>query len=209
MIQRTSIERTMIDLSTCPRRAHFMMFRDMGNPYVGMTAQIAVTGFERRVREGGAPHFLTFLYEAARAANAVPALRQRIEDGGIAEYGHCLASCTVARADGTFGFMNLDPTGAYEDYLPRAREAMSRAREGGELDTSIDGLPVFFMSCIPWVRYTALAQPTPVPADSVPRITWGRCEGGVVPVTLLAHHALVDGAHIARFFELIEANLNS
>ena len=49
----------------------------------------------------------------------------------------------------------------------------------------------------------------PAPADSNPRITWGRYtrEDGRVrmPVTALCHHALVDGLHLARFYEALEA----
>ncbi len=60
-------------------------------------------------------------------------------------------------------------------------------------------------------RTTALVQPAPFPADSNPRITWGKyfCQEGrtLLPVTLLAHHALVDGIHIARFYETLDREL--
>ena len=62
-----------------------------------------------------------------------------------------------------------------------------------------------------WLSYTALTQPTPTPADSNPRITWGRWhrqEGRtLLPMTLLANHALVDGIHIARFYENLDREL--
>ena len=49
------------------------------------------------------------------------------------------------------------------------------------------------------------------PADSNPRITWGRWhrqEGRtLLPMTLLANHALVDGIHIARFYENLDREL--
>ena len=44
-----------------------------------------------------------------------------------------------------------------------------------------------------------------LPADTNPRITWGRWrqEGKkvVLPVSLLCNHALVDGLHLAAFFD--------
>lgn len=56
--------------------------------------------------------------------------------------------------------------------------------------------------------YTALRQPVPTPADSNPRLTWGRFEErdgrAVMPVTVLVNHALVDGVHIGAFFEALE-----
>ena len=57
----------------------------------------------------------------------------------------------------------------------------------------------------------SLIQPVPAPADSNPRITWGRWhrqEGRtLLPMTLLANHALVDGIHIARFYENLDQEL--
>ena len=79
------------------------------------------------------------------------------------------------------------------------------------LEDGEDGESLFFVSCVPWLSYTALTQPTPTPADSNPRITWGRWhrqEGRtLLPMTLLANHALVDGIHIARFYENLDREL--
>ena len=70
---------------------------------------------------------------------------------------------------------------------------------------------LFFVSCVPWLSYTSIIQPVPAPADSNPRITWGKYfrqgEQTLMPVTLLAHHALVDGIHIARFYEALDREL--
>ncbi|MBP7321279.1 MAG: chloramphenicol acetyltransferase, partial [Lachnospiraceae bacterium] len=48
-------------------------------------------------------------------------------------------------------------------------------------------------------------------ADSNPRITWGKyheVNGRImIPVSILAHHALVDGLHIGNFYKKIEMNL--
>ena len=52
----------------------------------------------------------------------------------------------------------------------------------------------------------------PTPADSNPRITWGRFaatgEKTLIPVTLLCNHALVDGRHLAAFFEALDRELS-
>ena len=90
-----------------------------------------------------------------------------------------------------------------------------RRRPGGPAPSRTGGDPdeLLFLSTLPWLSYTALVQPVPVPADSNPRITWGRYfeQGGrtLLPVTVLCHHALVDGVHIARFFRELEDRLGS
>ncbi|MEG2119877.1 MAG: CatA-like O-acetyltransferase, partial [Pseudoflavonifractor sp.] len=64
-----------------------------------------------------------------------------------------------------------------------------------------------------WLSYTGLVQPVPKPADSNPRITWGKYfnqEGKIfLPVSLLCHHALVDGLHIASFYRNLDARLEA
>ena len=86
-----------------------------------------------------------------------------------------------------------------------------RAKAQPSLEDGDEALSLFFVSCLPWLHYSAISQPTPFPADSNPRITWGKYQevaGQVqLPVTLLVHHALVDGIHLARFFENLEKEL--
>ena len=76
-----------------------------------------------------------------------------------------------------------------------------------------EALGLLFLSSIPWLHYTAITQPTPVPADSNPRITWGKYalrDGRLcLPVTLLVNHALADGLHIAHFFEALRAEMDA
>ena len=66
----------------------------------------------------------------------------------------------------------------------------------------------FFISTLPWFSYTFLIQPVPHPADSNPRLTWGKYfvqEGKILlPVSVLCNHALVDGSHIAAFYEALD-----
>lgn len=68
-------------------------------------------------------------------------------------------------------------------------------------------LSLLFISTLPWIRCTDLRQPVPTPADSNPRITWGKytTEGRrtVMPATLLVNHALVDGARMGQFFAML------
>ena len=200
-----------IDWESYPRKAHFAYFSAMADPYAGVTAPVDVTGLLAACRERGAPFFLSFLWCAGRAANAVPQLRQRIVDGRPVEFSSCDTSHTVLRADGTYCYCRLDCTRPFGEFLPQAVRRQEQAKAGGDLDDGEDALSLLFVSTLPWVGYTALRQPAPAPADSNPRITWGRYDeaGGriAMPVTLLVNHALVDGAHMGRFYQALEREL--
>ena len=71
---------------------------------------------------------------------------------------------------------------------------------------------LYFVTSLPWLHYTQLIQPTSGGDESNPRISWGRFEADgrgrlMLPVTLLAHHALADGLHVARFFQGLDAQI--
>lgn len=202
----------VIDWERYPRREHFEYFCSMADPYAGVTVEVDITRFLAACRQGGKPFFLSFLYCAGRAANTVPELRQRILDGRPVEFESCDTSHTVMREDGTYSYCRLNCMRSFSDYLPAAQALQEEARAHGDLDDGEDALSLLFVSTLPWVRYTALRQPVPSPADSNPRITWGKymTEGDrtVMPVTLLVNHALVDGVHMGQFFTALEREMD-
>lgn len=203
---------TKIDLDAYPRRAHFEYFRGLGYPYVGATVNLDATRFLQRTKAAGRPFFLSFLYEAA---NAVEALRQRIVEDGIAQFAFCPTSHTVMRPDGTFVYCRLEANMPREEFLAYAATQQKAALAGGDIEDGEDALSYLFVSTVPWFSYTALVQavPTGADADSNPRITWGRYfeQAGrtLIPVSLLAHHALVDGLHIGQFYQNLSERLDA
>ena len=201
-----------IDLSGDPRRAHFEYFRSLQNPMVGVTVDVDVTGLAKVCRARGASFYLAFMHAAALAANAVPELKRRIRDGGVVEYDACGTSHVEPLPDGSYCYCTLFHDMKWSEYLPYAESARKRCLEHPSIDEDEDVDGLFFVTCLPWLHYTQLIQPTAGGDESNPRISWGRYapdwRGRLqLPVTLLAHHGLVDGVHIARFYENLNARL--
>ncbi len=202
------MEYTEIDLEAYPRKAHFEYFRNMAYPYAGVTVHVDITNLHRTVRERKLPFFLTCLYLAANAANGVPELRRRIRGDGMIEYKNCKTSHTVALENGTYCYCSLDCSMPFESFVTYAVEKQNAAREHPSMDDGAEADSLFFVSSLPWLSYSALVQPTPTPPDSNPRITFGRYypqdSRMVMPVSLLVHHGLADGKHIADFYRKFE-----
>ena len=200
----------VIDMEQDPRKEQYAYFRTFANPYVGLTVNVDITGLLPRKARGESLFFLT-LYAVSRAANSVPELRRRIRGDQVVEYGWCPTSHTVALDTGAYCYCRLSADMPLEDFLLYAKAAQMQAKQAPSLDDGEEGESLFFVSCVPWVSYTAMVQPVPSPADSNPRITWGKYfqqEGRtLLPVTLLVNHALVDGLHIARFYEALDREL--
>lgn len=201
-----------IDMEAYGRKTHFDYFRQMGYPYVGLTANADVTGLVGCAKEKGESVFLYLLYAAGRAANSVKEFRQRIEGQGIIEFDSCKTSHTVMRPDGTYVYCEADETLPFWEFLEVTKKKQAEAVKNGSIEEESDPQSLIFISCLPWISYTSIIQPVPFPADSNPRITWGKYfeEGNrlLLPVTVLAHHALIDGKQIGEFFDKLALECN-
>ena len=63
----------------------------------------------------------------------------------------------------------------FKDYLPYAIQTQENAKAAKSTEDHVDDKnELIFISTVPWLSYTALINPVPMPADSNPRITWGR-----------------------------------
>ena len=203
-----------IDLASDPRRAHFEYFRTLQYPMLGVTVEEDVTDLKAFCSARGCSFYLAFMHLAAQAANAVPQLRRRIRDGGIVEYEACGTSHVEALADGAYGYCTLWHGGDWDEYLPYAASAREACRQSGSIEEDEDVDALYFITSLPWLHYTQLIQPTAGGDESNPRISWGRFEANgegrlMLPVTLLVHHALADGVHVAQFYRELEARLRA
>lgn len=203
-----------IDMETYKRKNHFEYFNSLAYPYVGITVNVDITEFLDKVHSNKVPFFLTFCYCVYRAGNGVTEFRQRIKDNKIIEFENCQTSHTVALDDGTYFYCNLDGNMPFEEYISYAVKKQELAKQDASVsEDETEALNKFFISCLPWTTYTSIIQPVPIPADSNPRITWGKyfIQGNktFIPVSVLCHHALVDGIHISKFYSLLDKEIEN
>ena len=118
-----------------------------------------------------------------------------------------LCYCVAQAANGVPEFRQRIRDGSIIQY-DWCQTSHTLALEDGE-----DGDSLLFVSSIPFISYTSLIQPVPCPADSNPRISWGKYfrQGDrlMLPITVLCHHALVDAIHISRFYATLDMALTS
>lgn len=195
-----------IDLETYPRRSHFEFFKAYAYPYMGFSADVDVTALVRFAKARGGSAFLACLWAASTAANAVPEMRQRIDGDRIVEYDHCDVGHTVALPDGTFCNCHTDCRRSLEDFLVYGAAQQEEAKQHhGFVQPGTDERNLIFISCVPWVQFTSVLQPTPIPADSNVRIVFGKFyqDGDKLkmPLAIQCNHALVDGRHVGQFYE--------
>ena len=125
---------------------------------------------------------------------------------GIVEYDECPTSHIELKPDGTYAYCTLRHHMPLADYLAQAESARTAAREGGSIEEEVDVQSMYFISTLPWLHYTQLIQPVACGEDSNPRFAWGKYQPNdkgrmMMPMSVLVHHGLADGVHIAKFYD--------
>ena len=206
----------IIDLDTWPRREHYEFFRPYPFPFFSITTSVDVAPLRKLLKARNASFTAGLLYVLTRAANAVPQFRQRIREEAPIEYEIIHAGVTVLCPSDIFQFCTLDYTDDFERFVRETSQAIDRARQGDALvpNALVDNGRIrddmIYCTSLPWFTFTGMLHPLgPDPMDSVPRVAWGRFEAQagrlVMPLNVQAHHALIDGVHLAKFFHEVEA----
>jgi chloramphenicol O-acetyltransferase type A len=202
-----------IDIQNWPRREHFELFNTFNHPHFNMCANVDLTRLHPYVKEHGFSITAAIIYVISRAANAIPEFRFRMRDGEIIEHETVSPSVTVLGENELFGFCTIDYNRDFGEFAGRAARLMAAAKEHPTLADPPGRDDLLYMTAIPWVSFTSFTHPMKQhPADSIPRFAWGKFfeESGLVklPLSVQAHHALMDGIHMARFYAEIQEYLH-
>jgi chloramphenicol O-acetyltransferase type A len=198
-----------IDMQTWSRRQHFQVFSAFDHPHFSMCANVDLKTFYPVVKRRGISFTVATAYVLARAANAIPEFRYRIRPGEVVEHEVVHPSITFLTNEDLFTFCTLDYIEDFSLFAARAAEQIAHVKEHPTLEDEPGQDNLLFMTAIPWVSFTSFMHPTHLhPADSVPRFAWGKFfeEGKFVkmPLSVQAHHALMDGVHMGRFYAKVQ-----
>ena len=123
------------------------------------------------------------------------------------------ASTTVLRADESFGFAYLHHAASYTQFARQAAVQIQAAREGrAGFEPRVDESALLHFTTLPWLHFTSFSHARNWGReDSVPKLAFGRIEAQGphqwLPCSVEVHHALVDGLHVGRYVQALEAAL--
>jgi chloramphenicol O-acetyltransferase type A len=98
--------------------------------------------------------------------------------------------------------------------LESARQSIEEEKRNPSFEPRDDLHDLLHCSMMPWVSFTGIKHARRFGReDSVPKLVYGKKfeQDGrwLMPVSLEAHHGLMDGLHAGRFFELFQAKLDA
>lgn len=204
-----------IDIEKWNRKEHFEFFSKMASPYFGITTELDCSAAYKKTQENGYSFFSYYLHKSMIAVNLVEEFKLRIIDNKVISFTTINAGFTVGRQDGTFGFAFANFSNDFETFTAEVQEEIKAVQNSTGLRLNDDDVKKDLIrhSTIPWTSFSGLLHPTNFDStESVPKITFGKfnIRGGkkYLPVSIEAHHGLVDGFHFAKYLEEFQKQLN-
>ena len=197
-----------IDINNWVRKNQYDFFKDFDDPFFGATSNIDCTNLYLQSKASGESFFIHYMHKALIALNEIREFRIRLLDGKVVEFPKIHGSTTVFKQDHTFSFCRLDFISQIDEFYQNSRELLDAAKKDSQL-VSKPELDLVYVSVIPWRSFTSVKNPrTHNTLDSIPKIVFGKMfqENGkfLMPVSVEAHHALLDGYHVSCFFNRFE-----
>jgi chloramphenicol O-acetyltransferase type A len=202
-----------IDMEAWPRRDHYQFFSTFEYPHFSLCADLDITTLLPFLKNRKISFTAAIMYFIARTANSIPEFRQRVREGNPIEYDEVHPSATILTKDDLFSFCTVLYNKNFIKFVKVAEEEVDRVKTEPYIEEKIQDDSALFMTSIPWVSFTSFMHPLKLnPADSVPRFAWGKYkqtgEKTLMPLSVQAHHAVVDGLHAGRFYDQFQKLLD-
>lgn len=187
----------------------------MEEPFFGLVSEVDCSVAYNYCKQNDYSFFAFYLHKVMTAINEIENFRYRIKDGKVIIYNEINASATISRPDTTFGFSFIKYNTDFEVFQYNVKAETERVLQtSGLFTTEFPTDNVIHFSAVPWVKFTALShcRSFSMP-DSCPKISVGKMtvsENGCrsMPISIHAHHGLVDGYHIGLLLNRLQKLLN-
>lgn len=207
--------KTLLDLENWNRKEHFLFFKQMEEPFFGMTTTIDCTKGYETAKQLGISFFVYYLHKTIVAVNAIESFRYRIIEDAIYIYDIIDVSATILREDKTFGFSLIEYSSDFDVFAANALQEIERIQNTPGLFTrDFEEINVIHFSAIPWVNFTSLSHARSYTfPDSCPKISFGKMmidkeDKRIMSMSIHAHHGLMDGYHVGQFVDCFQELMN-
>lgn len=201
----------VINEETWERAMHCRVFRNSVEPAFCVTFNVDITNFLQWVKEQNLSFTLAFVFAVCKCANEIEAFRYRFLDGKIVLFDQIATAFTYLNKETElFKVVNVPMRDTISEYVELAARTAEAQKE---YFTGPLGNDVFQCSPMPWVTYTHISHTNSGKKDNAtPLFDWGKYyekEGRIVmSVSVQAHHSFVDGVHVGKFAERLQAYLD-
>jgi chloramphenicol O-acetyltransferase type A len=202
-----------LNLETWNRKEHFLFFKQMEEPFFGITTTIDCTKAYAKSKELNVSFFAYYLHKTLLAVNQIENFRYRIIEDEIYIFDKINASATILREDKTFGFSLIEFDSDLEQFAEITKTEIARIQTTTGLFTREFSENLIHFSAMPWINFTSFSHARSYTwPDSCPKISFGKIieENGkkTFAMSIHVHHGLMDGIHVGEFVDLFQEMMN-
>ena len=208
--------KTLLDIENWPRKEHFLFFKQMDEPFFGITTTIDCTKGYEKAKQLGTSFFVYYLHKTLVAVNTIEAFRYRVIDDAIYIYDTIDVSATLMREDKTFGFSLIEYSKDFDVFAANTFKEIERIKNMPGLFTrEFPSNNLIHFSAVPWVNFTSLSHARSYAfPDSCPKISFGKMiidDNGnkTISMSIHVHHGLMDGYHVGLFVDCFQELMNA
>jgi chloramphenicol O-acetyltransferase type A len=198
-----------LPLDTWNRKEHFLFFKQMEEPFFGITTTIDCTKAYAKSKELGVSFFTYYLHKTLLAVNTIEPFRYRIIDDEVYIYDSIDASATILRDDKTFGFSLMKYSENLDEFAEITKKEIARVKAAPGLITRDFEINLIHFSALPWINFTSYSHARSFTfPDSCPKVSFGKMmdDNGkkTMAMAIHVHHGLVDGYHIGELLNCFQ-----
>jgi len=205
----------IINKVTWKRKEHFEFFTKFDEPFFGIISEIDCSDAYNYCKKNNVSFFAYYLHKSLIAVNQIEEFKYRVKGNDVVVFDKVDASPTIGRENGTFAFSFIKYSKDFDIFnnsLQKEIEAVQNS-EGLRAEGDKDKIDVIHYSSIPWIKFTSITHARNYKIkDSCPKITFGKMSENdnklTMPISVIAHHGLVDGKHVGNYLSLYQDILN-
>jgi chloramphenicol O-acetyltransferase type A len=203
-----------IDIDNWKRKDHYNFFKQLDYPHFNICGNLDITNFYKYIKENKLPFFISTLYASTKTANDIREFKLRIREDKVVEHQTVSPSFTVLAEGDVFSFCTSNFIEGFKDFKDNTSREIEKIKSNISIEDEPGRDDLLYITSIPWISFTNITHPIHMnPVDSIPRIAWGKYfeESGKIklPLSVQAHHALVDGIHVGKFFNTLQEILDN
>lgn len=202
-----------IDVKSWARAETFRFFLKYELPRFNMTFDIDVTKFVDHVKRENSSFYLSFMHEVIMTMNTLENFQYRLDEKGVFLEPIQYVSFTDKRGEDLFKMVFCEVNSNRQVFIETAKRTSIAQGDVFFVPASESILNTVYVTSFPWRKFNHFSHATLLgPKDSVPRVSWSRFEEKdgrkILTFSIEAHHALVDGVHVAKLIDAIEQRIN-
>jgi chloramphenicol O-acetyltransferase type A len=144
-----------LNLDSWNRKEHFLFFKQMEEPFFGVTTRVDCTSAYSKSKELGVSFFTYYLHKTLVAVNALENFRYRIIEDEVYIFDQIDVSATILRDDKTFGFSLMEYDKDLNKFAEITRKEIDRIQNTTGLITRDFEINLIHFSALPWIDFTS------------------------------------------------------